>query len=229
MNKMQILEKMRFFAPSLVNKILYIANNIIIKDDIFIGVYWKLVREGKILLSIREAYNIYFHLTNSIALGYSIAELGVYKGGSSKLICEFKSDLPLHLFDTFEGMPDVNSDVDIFRKGDLSDTSEDRVKRYLENYNNVSLHKGIFPNTVKNLPDDIEFCFVHLDVDIYESTLSGLNYFYPRLKNGGVIVSHDYNQIYCPGVKKAFDEYFKDKRQDVICLWDTQCMVKKNI
>jgi len=38
-------------------------------------------------------------------LGGSFAELGVSTGGSAKLICEVKKDKTLHLFDTFEGLP----------------------------------------------------------------------------------------------------------------------------
>ncbi len=36
-----------------------------------------------------------------------LAEVGVYKGGSAKLICEAKGNSILHLFDTFEGLPNV--------------------------------------------------------------------------------------------------------------------------
>ena len=34
-----------------------------------------------------------------------MAEVGVYQGGSAKLICEFKQSNKLHLFDTFEDVP----------------------------------------------------------------------------------------------------------------------------
>ena len=36
-----------------------------------------------------------------------MAEVGTYKGGSAKIICEVKGDRPLHLFDTFGGIPEV--------------------------------------------------------------------------------------------------------------------------
>ena len=227
MKLMKILEKLRFVSPSLVYRILQIANNTIITDKRFMKVWWLLVREGRTILSIREAYNIYFYLSRTLPLGGNIAELGVYKGGGAKLISEFKSDLPLHLFDTFEGMPATNSAVDLHNEGDFSDVTLENVQQYLKNFPKCYFHKGRFPDTTQNLPENIEFCFVHLDVDIYESTLSGLKYFYPRLKEGGVIISHDFNSISCPGVRKAFDEYFINKNEDVIYLWDTHCMVRK--
>ncbi|MBL7190472.1 class I SAM-dependent methyltransferase [bacterium] len=223
----KILEKLRYISPSLPYKYLQLTNNTIRNEERFTEFWWRMIQEGRMSLTIREAFNIYYYLTKSLPLGGSIAEVGVYKGGGAKLISEFKSDLTLHLFDTFEGMPEVNSAVDLHLKGDFSDTTLESVQRYLKSYSNIHFHKGIFPNSSKDLPKNIQFCFVHLDVDIYESTLSGLNFFYPRLKEGGVIISHDYNSISCPGVKKAYDEFFVDKNEDVFFLWDTQCMIRK--
>lgn len=190
-------------------------------------VWWQLVRDDRMILTIREAYNIYFYLSSTLPLGGVIAELGVYKGGSAKLMGEFKSGQPLHLFDTFWGMPPVNSGVDLHNEGDFSDITLENVQSYLKSYSQCIFHPGLFPDSTHDLPENIEFCFVHLDVDIYESTLSGLEFFYPRLKKGGVIISHDFNSISCPGVRKAFDEYFNDKNEQVIHLWDTQGMVRK--
>jgi hypothetical protein len=227
MNLMKILEKLRFITPSLVHRLFQIEDNTIIMDKRFMEVWWLLVREGRTNLSIREAYNIHFYLSCALPLGGNIAELGVYKGGGAKLIGGFKSDLPLHLFDTFEGMPATNSVDDLHKEDDFSDIALENVQSYLKNYSKCYFHKGFFPDTTQNLPENIEFCFVHLDVNIYESTLAGLKYFYPRLKEGGVIISHDFNSISCPGVRKAFDEYFINKNEEVIHLWDTQCMVRR--
>jgi len=226
---MKVLERGRLVSPATVYRLLQMTNNVITTDTRFMDVYWRLVREGRTLLTIREAYNLKFCLSNALALGGAVAELGVYKGGGSKLICEFKSDAPLHLFDTFGGMPEVDGAVDLHRKGDFSDTTLASVEEYLTGYSGCVFHEGVFPGTTAGLPPDTEFCFVHLDADIYESTLSGLQYFYPRLKRGGVIISHDYNATSCPGVRRAFDEFFRESPEDVMVLWDTQCMVKKPV
>ena len=69
------------------------------------------------------------------------------------------------------------------------------------------------------------FSFVHMDVDLYESTKSCLDFFYPRMSRGGVIISHDY--LGSIGVKTAFDEYFKDKPEPVLEVTDSQCLIVK--
>jgi len=52
-----------------------------------------------------------------------------------------------------------------------------------------------------------------------------LEYFYPRMIPGGVILSHDYSLL--AGVEKAFTEFFADKPEEVIDLPTTQCLVFK--
>jgi O-methyltransferase len=226
---MKVLEKARRVSPRAVYRLLQMSNNAVTGDTRFMESYWQLVREGRTILSIRECYNIRTYLASSLRLGGAVAELGVYKGGGAKLICEYKGAAQFHLFDTFEGMPEVDGGVDLHRAGDFSDTDLAGVKAYLAGYEGCVFHKGRFPGTTTELPDDISFCFVHLDADIYESTLSGLEYFYPRLEPGGIIISHDYNATTCPGVRRAFDEYFRETPEDVMVLWDTQCMVKKPV
>ena len=56
-----------------------------------------------------------------------------------------------------------------------------------------------------------KFQFVHIDVDVFEPTLESLEFFYPRLIKGGIIVCDDYNGAQFPGATKAWDEYFKNK------------------
>jgi len=50
--------------------------------------------------------------------------------------------------------------------------------------------------------------FVHIDVDLYHPTKDSLEYFWPRMALGGIIVTDDYNW---PGAKKAFEDFAKSK------------------
>ena len=186
----------------------------------------KVKKETEMLLNDFEANQIYMAVKKTEKIEGDIAEVGVYKGGSAKLMCETTKKKSIHLFDTFEGLPDV-SDTDSqkqFKKGEYIATL-DYVKNCLKKYARVYFYKGFFPATstpVKNK----KFSFVHLDVDIYESTLSCLTFFYPRMSRGGILISHDYPGS--KGVKRAFDEFFKDKPEIIIevpvC---DQCLIVK--
>ncbi|HZK30188.1 MAG TPA: TylF/MycF/NovP-related O-methyltransferase, partial [Methanoregula sp.] len=148
-----------------------------------------------------------------------------YKGGSAKIICAVKGDKSLHLFDTFEGLPKVD-DIDMvwpFYEGKFA-ASYDSVKDYLKNDLNVFFYKGIFPGTSGPVQEKT-FSMVNLDVDTYESTKQCLEFFYNRMNQGGILISHDY--MTAPGVKKAFDDFFDGKAEPVLETAGSQCIVVK--
>ena len=129
-----------------------------------------------------------------------------------------------HLFDTFdEGMPEPQSILDgDLRKGQTK-ASLKEVKKNLKNYKNIYFYKGVFPKSAKGIRSK-SFSLVNLDVDLYQSTRDCLDFFYPKMVRGGIILTHDYTFI---AVKTAFDEFFYDKPEYIVRLADTQTMVIK--
>lgn len=185
----------------------------------------KIRTETELLLEDIEAYHIYMTVKRTQKIPGDIAEVGVYMGGSAKIICSAKGDKALHLFDTFEGLPKVD-EIDMvwpFYEGKFAASFED-VKKYLQDNTNVYFYKGIFPGTSDPIKDTM-FSMVNLDVDCYESTKQCLEFFYSRMNRGGIILSHDY--INTPGVRKAFDDFFEDKTEPVIETAGSQCLVVK--
>lgn len=143
------------------------------------------------------------------------AEVGVYRGLTAKVLLHCCDGRPLHLFDTFEGHPDnVDGERDgteyVRFVGDepMADTSLAAVREYLGAADNLAFHQGYFPTTAKAL-ESRHFAFVHLDGDQYRTIVDGLEFFYPRVSTGGVIVCHDYG-IY-EGVRSAVDDFLADR------------------
>lgn len=167
-----------------------------------------------------------FHFANAATkLTGDYAEVGVFRGGSAKLICEAKGERPLHLFDTFEGLPTTGDHDWSFEESQYSE-SQDAVQSYLQenSYPNVFFYKGLFPETAKPV-ENKKFSFVHLDVDLLSSTLDALTFFYPRMERGGIILSHDFSTTF--GVRKAFYDYYADKPEPVFELGTSQCFTVK--
>jgi O-methyltransferase len=153
-----------------------------------------------------------------------LAELGVAGGASAKMIATRAPGRTLHLFDTFEGLPDPSiKDSARFKKQQYRHALE-AVREYLKDQPNVRFYKGLFPETAANL-QSTHFAFVHLDGDLYESTIEGLKWFYPRLNKGGILVCHDYDTSI--GVNRAFEEFFADKPEPYFDLVGSQCMFVK--
>ena len=176
-----------------------------------------------------EAYMLYSIAKSQRELDGNMVEVGVYQGGSAKLICEVKGDRKLFLFDTFIGLQEL-SDTDThfgkkhWKKNQFNDTSLEAVKDYLSSYENIQIIKGVFPKTADSIRDSM-FSFVHLDVDLYKSTIECLKFFYPRLMNGGIILVHDYHS---DGIQKAFKEFLQSNKVQLIELTGSQCMIIKN-
>ncbi|PKM61245.1 MAG: hypothetical protein CVU99_04240 [Firmicutes bacterium HGW-Firmicutes-4] len=152
----------------------------------------------------------------------AIAELGVYQGEFARELNQNFSDRKLYLFDTFDGFQseDIVSERGLSKAkaGDFSDTSEATILSHMPFPGQVEILKGRFPETIPDL--EIRYALVSLDADLYEPTRHGLDYFYPRLSSGGVILIHDYNSTQFPGVKRAVDEYLSKHSLYLIPLCD---------
>lgn len=153
------------------------------------------------------------------------AELGVYKGGLSKLIANELPDRTHYAFDTFSGLPNAVAGVDSHQNGDFNDVDRAATLALLNNAN-IVIKEGCFPGTAQDLVDE-QFALVHLDADTYQSTLDGLTYFYPRLSPGGFLVLDDYTFAHCPGVEKACAEFFADKSDERRVMVDKQLVITK--
>ncbi|KKL12973.1 hypothetical protein LCGC14_2530370, partial [marine sediment metagenome] len=153
-----------------------------------------------------------------------IAEVGVYRGKSAKRLATAFPDKELHLFDTFEGFPnnkgkyDTDISKELFHKGTFFSNFK-KLKSLLSEYPNVFFHKGIFSDTCKEVSEK-RFALVHLDFDMYEPTKHAIEFFYPRMNPGGVMIFHDYR--FFAGIKKVINEFFEDKKEVVFCWNENQ-------
>jgi len=201
----------------------------IAQDTRFFDIHLELLRDKKGTQTLFERYNLYCLAKATARLPGTLAEAGVYRGGSAKLLCRVKGDTPLYLFDTFEGLLRGTLNVDPgFGTSQFNETSFEEVAAYLKIFNNVHIYKGLFPASASGQdPERQSYRLVHLDLDLYQSTFDALSFFYPRMVKGGIIVSHDYNHRLGVGVRKAFEEFFADKIEPIIPLWETQCAIVK--
>jgi O-methyltransferase len=128
----------------------------------------------------------------------SVAECGVYLGHFSRMINHYFPNRKLFLYDTFESFDKRDADFDVeadFVKGvsrdDLHAACKTDVLDPVSFIRGACPHpeklvfrKGYFPETAT--PDaDEEFAFVSLDTDLYKPIYAGLEFFYPRLHEGG--------------------------------------------
>jgi len=195
-------------------------------DKNFLGIFEKV--KTHTLVDRMRCFMIYQYAKQMTRLSGSVAEVGVYKGGTARLLAEiFKSTgKTIHLFDTFSGMPKSHPTKDKHIAGDFKDTSLEDVLNYLSNYKNIQVYPGLFPETAQPI-SHLTFCLVHIDADIYESIKHCCDFFYPRVQRGGIIIFDDYGFLSCPGAKVAVDEYFSDKIERPCYLPTGQCIISR--
>lgn len=152
----------------------------------------------------------------------AFAELGVYKGDSANIIHLMDTEREFHLFDTFEGFQEKDLAIEsgkaaTYTKHNFADTSLERVRQRLSGPEFV-FHPGYFPETTMKIQEK-QFALVNMDVDLYNPTKAGLEYFYPRLVDGGVILVHDYNPDWT-GIMKAVDDFARTIAEPIVSLTD---------
>ena len=158
----------------------------------------------------------------------SFVECGVWRGGSAAVMalairhCGQARDL--HLFDSFEGLPEpTEKDGSVAKEysggrasGSLK--SVDQCKAGLEEVQafllghlgldapKVHFHVGWFQDTLPKIAPKLgPIALLRLDGDWYESTRLCLESLYPLISRGGMVVLDDYYDW--TGCKQATDEY----------------------
>ena len=145
-----------------------------------------------------------------------VAELGVFRGDFAALINAAFSDRTIHLFDTFEGFPARDVEIEQAqglsraKTGDFKDTAMEMVEKRLPCPERAVFHKGYFPDSFDGCRET-HFAFVSVDADLYAPTAAALPRFFDRLSPGGVLFVHDVNSTQFSGAGKAVREFCKER------------------
>lgn len=180
---------------------------------------WQKVRDAS-TSRVETAYNLSALLRQCRPDDGEVWECGVYRGATARLLAEELSrggsEATLRLFDTFSGIPESTDEVDDIKVGDLSNTSQSEVEERVGSHSNVlvTFHPGFVPETFSGL-EASKISFLHIDLDMYVSVLAALQWTYPRLTSGAIVVLDDYGKPGTFGAKKATDEFLVDKAESL--------------
>ena len=151
----------------------------------------------------------------------NVAECGCWRGLSSFQIAYNLKTMNFQqrffIFDSFEGLSEFEDEdgkpaltiKEENRRKEFA-CSLDQVKDNLKEFDFIDYKKGWIPTRFCDV-SDMKFSFVHIDVDLYQPIRDSLDFFYPRLVPGGVIVLDDYGYLAFPGAKKAVDRFLREK------------------
>lgn len=166
-----------------------------------------------------------------------LVECGVWRGGSmaaaaKTLVNNGATDRSLWMYDTYDGMSEpTEQDVDLrgqmaedlMNEQDRNDSTSVWCCSPFEQVKTTMAQTGYPDERVKFVEGKVEdtlpvtapdkIALLRLDTDWYESTRCELEYLFPRLVPGGVLIIDDYG--HWEGCRRAVDEYFQ---QNKICM-----------
>jgi O-methyltransferase len=194
----------------------------------------KIERATQFAYSFKETVYSTYNLSNEIItnnIAGDFVECGVASGAQiiamATAISEKNSNKNIHAFDSFQGIP-MAGEFDTQQPG-IGDITHDKFapleqrlvssnitvhskQEVINNFNNIGLPlhnvafiEGWFQNTIPTYQIG-DICMLRLDGDLYESTMVCLEYLYPKVSEGGVIIIDDYA---LDGCRVAIEHYFE--------------------
>ncbi len=164
------------------------------------------------------------HCTKKASPKGLFIEFGVFKGESINQIAKLRPEKTIYGFDSFEGLPEAWDGYSA-NKGHFA-TELPKVEK------NVKLIKGFFKSTLSDFLAEHRdaISFMHIDCDLYSSTVDILSAAKDKLKCGTIIVFDEYFNY--PNWKnhehKAFKEFCEkfDVKFEYISIGHQQVGVK---
>lgn len=168
-------------------------------------------------LSIRvSALRRLSYRIRTLGIAGEIADVGCYRGDTSWQLNALFPDRKLYLFDTFTGY----DERDIAKEKELKCSETEAGGRYAFQKPEIQIEKlkerlphpemaevrnGWFPETAMTLENE-KFALVNLDVQLYLPTYTGIEFFFPRMVQGGIIILNGYGDSHFRGVRKAIED-----------------------
>ncbi len=184
-----------------------------LRDAPFMGVYDKV--KAHTLVDIYRCHELWTLAKQAARVDGDILEVGVWRGGTGALLAAAAkaSGKRVYLADTFQGVVKAGEKDTNYVGGEHADTSIDVVRGLLAELglDNVQLLQGIFPEeTQGSVAGGI--ALLHCDVDVYASARDVVEWAFPRLAVGSVLVFDDYGFHGCEGVTTFCEELRGDDR-----------------
>lgn len=163
-----------------------------------------------------------------------IAEFGTMTGLTAQAMAhamsmfdpKSKTGKKLLLFDSFAGLPEVQSNIDkdswhvrsgAWEPGTCHGVTPQELRRMCAKWlpnGSITIYPGWFKDTLQGLPADTHLAILHIDSDLYESARDVLEYTFSHgfIQEGTAIFFDDWNCNRCSperGEQKAWQEAVK--------------------
>ncbi len=187
-------------------------------DTEFSAVYDRIKENTKV--DVYRCHALWRLVEQALPRGGDVLEVGVWRGGTGALLAARTalSDAAaarstrrtVVLADTFSGVVKAGPKDDYYKGGEHADTSVEIVTSLLAELEltNCRIVPGVFPEAADDSIASRRYCFCHIDVDVYQSGRDVLEWVWPRMPVGGIVVFDDYGFWGCEGVTALVNEEY---------------------
>jgi O-methyltransferase len=179
-------------------------------DESFRKVHHRIL--GYTTIDIYRCYELW-HLVGQVAhLSGDILEVGAWRGGSGCLLAARAGQLGLpasvFLCDTFKGVVKAGRHDNRYRGGEHADSTSEIVTKlaYELELTNVVVLEGVFPEETGQRIEGHRFRLCHIDVDVYQSARHIMDWVWPRMPLGGLVVFDDFGFPNTQGIRRLVEE-----------------------
>lgn len=191
---------------------------IFLEDELFLAYYKRYMDPGN-WHSLDRKYAMRELMKTVAGTVGDFVECGVYAGATAELMClqASKEGRKVHLYDSFRGLSEPGPlDGTYWEAGRLR-YERKAVEANLASFQNTVFHEGWIPDTF-DASAPLQVAVLHIDVDLHQPTYDALEFFYPRLVPGALVIMDDYGFRSCPGARKAADDFMADKPERIALL-----------
>lgn len=151
---------------------------------------------------------------------YNFVECGVANGISSYFSLKEiankleKSKFKMHLYDSWGAMRKQELlHNEMSHVGNYSSLDINMVKKNLKEFDEqIIYHVGYIPDSLISEPKSPEsIVYLHIDLNSAKPTLATLEFFFPKLFRGGIVLFDDYGQEEYKETKNVIDKFFSKK------------------
>jgi len=192
-------------------------------DQLFMETYGQI--QNNTLVDLYRCWELWSLVRQSAKLDGDLIEIGVWRGGTGAILAKQAATCGInglvYLCDTFRGVVKAGAEDASYQGGEHADTSRQTVETLIHDQlklTNVRILEGIFPDDTAHLIEtsDAHFRLCHIDVDVYRSAKEILDWVWPRMVPGGIVVYDDYGFSTCQGLARFVDEQVDTKDRLVL-------------
>ena len=159
-------------------------------------------------VAIRNSLALSVEYIHGARVQGEVAEFGTMTGKTAtalaQSIARYDGSKKLLLFDSFEGLPESQSDIDkssphvrsgVWSRGTCQGITSEQLRsmccKHLPNHR-VHVYAGWFSDTLPTVPADTKLALLHIDSDLYQSAVDVLRYcFAHRVVSRGASIHFD--------------------------------------